>query len=105
MSTVCATVWAVGMAVLDLNDVNRAELESVRGIGVATAARVLEAREAGRFVDWADVRRRVKGLPPTAWQGMAERGLVLNCQSPPGSSQRSAGPPPAAPSHRPGPTQ
>lgn len=50
-------------AALEINQANRAELERLDGVGVATAARILEERNArGDFHDWADLASRVSGL-------------------------------------------
>lgn len=62
----------------DLNQASRAEIESVRGVGVELAQRVLTARAQQTFHDWSDARRRVKGLGVVALRGFAEAGFQLN---------------------------
>lgn len=67
----------------DLNTATRAEIEAVRGVGVELAERVLRARSLGRFEDWADLRRRVKGVNRRALVGWAEAGFHIAGQPPP----------------------
>lgn len=90
---------------IDLNRASRAEIESARGIGVATADRILEARENGPFLDWSDFRRRVKSLSAGGWRGLAEQGYTLQGQAPPVPIRKTPPPQPAAPSRRPDPVQ
>jgi len=61
----------------------RAEIEAVRGVGVELTERLLQARAQGHFVDWADLRRRVKGLSRRAMEGFAEAGFRIRGQAPP----------------------
>lgn len=90
-------------ALLDLNRASRAEIESARGVGVATADRILAAREQAPFNDWADFRRRVKSLSAAGWVGLAEQGLVLQGVPPPLPIRKTPAPPPVEPTRRPDP--
>ena len=67
----------MGAAVQDLNQATRAEIEAVRGVGVELADRMLKARETGHFVDWADLRQRVKGVSRRALVGFREAGFHI----------------------------
>lgn len=49
-------------AALDVNTASQAELEQLRGIGVALSERLLDERAKRPFTDWADLLARVPGL-------------------------------------------
>jgi len=63
---------------LELNTANEAELDSVRGLGPSSTARILDAREQGLFKDWDDFMRRVKGIKPTTAAKLSATGLTVN---------------------------
>ena len=67
---------------LDLNAATRAEIESARSVGVELAERILQARQHGRFADWDDLRRRVKGLSRRAREGLEEAGFQIGSKPP-----------------------
>ena len=71
------------VATIDLNQATRAEIESVRAVGVELTERLLQARSASPFHDWQDLRRRVKGVGRKALEGFAEAGFQIKGQSPP----------------------
>lgn len=62
----------------EVNTANEAELDSVKGLGPSSTARILEARENGQFLDWADLMRRVKGIKPATAQKLSRQGLTVN---------------------------
>lgn len=63
---------------LEINAANEAELDSVRGFGPETTARILRARDAGPFADWPDLMRRVKGLKMASARKLSAGGLTVN---------------------------
>ncbi|WP_077035225.1 helix-hairpin-helix domain-containing protein [Pelomonas sp. KK5] len=65
-------------AELEINSASRAQLESLPGIGPALAERILAARAAGPFDDWADLHRRVAGIGPKLAQRLSDQGLRVN---------------------------
>ena len=67
----------------DLNGASRADIESVSGVGVELADRLLSQRDQAPFTDWDDLRRRVKGLGKRNLRGFAEAGMRINEQLPP----------------------
>lgn len=67
---------------LDANVASQSELESIRGIGPAIAARIIAERERGPYVDLDDLRDRVRGVGAASLRRMAEAGLEV--KSPPG---------------------
>jgi competence protein ComEA len=62
----------------EINQATEAELDSVKGLGPASTARILEARSRGLFKDWADLMRRVKGIKPAQAAKLSEAGLRVN---------------------------
>jgi competence protein ComEA len=65
---------------LEINTANEAELDSVRGLGPAATARILDARALGLFKDWADLMQRVKGIKPRTAAKLSDAGLTVNQQ-------------------------
>ena len=68
---------AAALAV-DLNTATRAELEQLNGLGVSTAALVLEERAKAPFADWADLTRRVKGIKAQRVEQLRQQGVTIN---------------------------
>ena len=62
----------------EVNRATEAELDSIKGLGPASTARILEARAQGLFKDWADLMRRVKGIKPAQAAKLSEAGLRVN---------------------------
>ena len=71
----CLTAWAV-----EINTANEAELDSVKGLGPSSSARILKARAQGAFKDWADLMQRVKGIKPALADKLSAGGLTVNQQ-------------------------
>ncbi len=78
--TICLILSAVSVAAageIDLNTASLSELQRIRGVGPATAERILEAREeGGPFADLDDAARRVKGVGPATVARWREEGGV-----------------------------
>jgi len=66
---------------LDINQANEAELDSVRGMGPALSAKVLQARALGAFKDWADLMQRVSGIRHNKAQQFSDQGLTVDGQA------------------------
>ncbi len=62
---------------LELNCASRAQLEQVKGIGVALAERLLQAREKSPFADWNDVKARVPGVGRRSVDQLAAQGVTV----------------------------
>ena len=60
---------------LDVNTATRDELQTIRGVGPALSARIVEARRAGRFTDLEDLKTRVRGIGDANLRRMREAGL------------------------------
>ena len=70
---ISASAWA-----LDVNSATEAQLDSVKGLGPSSTGRILQAREAGPFKDWADFMARVKGIKASAATKLSAEGLTVN---------------------------
>lgn len=76
LALACALLPGLAAAV-DANLASQAELQSVRGIGPAIAARIVAERERGPYVDLDDLRDRVRGVGAATLRRMAESGLEV----------------------------
>jgi competence protein ComEA len=76
-ATLCCAL-SLSVSALDVNTANEAELDSVRGLGPSSTARILGAREQGLFKDWADFMQRVKGMKPATATKLSATGLTVN---------------------------
>ena len=74
-----ATSWA--MAAVDVNKASVADLDSIKGIGPGTSAKVIQAREQAVFKDWADLIQRVGGIGPKKAAQLSDNGLTVNGQT------------------------
>ena len=73
-----ATAGAV--AAVDINKASLAELEAVKGVGTATAGKILEERKKAAFKDWNDLMQRVGGIKQARAGKLSEAGLTVNGQ-------------------------
>jgi competence protein ComEA len=69
---------AMAFAAVDANKANQAELEAVKGIGPSMATRILDARKASPFKDWADLSDRVKGIGPGNAARFSAEGMTVS---------------------------
>lgn len=74
-----ALLWTASatMAAVDVNTATEAELDSVKGLGPSSTARILKARAQGPFKDWADFMRRVQGIKPAKAEQLSKDGLTV----------------------------
>lgn len=67
-------------AAVEANHATSLDLESIKGIGPSTAAKILAQRQARPFADWQDFIERVPGIGPKRAARMSEGGLTVNGQ-------------------------
>ena len=65
-------------AAVDVNTASVADLDSIKGIGPGTSAKIVEARQTSKFKDWADFTTRVKGIGDKRAVKLSEAGLTVN---------------------------
>jgi competence protein ComEA len=80
-TAVALLVFAGACAALEVNTANEAELDSMRGLGPDSTARILKAREAGPFANWPDLMHRVKGIKQATAQKLSSQGLTVSGQA------------------------
>jgi competence protein ComEA len=76
-----AVVTSLSMAAVDVNKASVADLDSIKGIGPGTSAKVIKAREAAAFKDWTDLIQRVGGIGPKKAAQLSDNGLTVNGQT------------------------
>ena len=62
----------------DANLASEAELDSVKGLGPSSTARIMKAKTQAPFKDWSDFLKRVKGFKPTKAEALSNAGLTVN---------------------------
>lgn len=67
-------------AAVEANHATALDLESIKGIGPATASKILEQRNRQRFENWQDFIRRVPGVGEKKATRMSDHGLTVNGQ-------------------------
>ncbi|WP_172965995.1 ComEA family DNA-binding protein [Cupriavidus pauculus] len=92
MAVACALAMlgaAPAFANVDVNGADEAALTSVKGIGPATAKRILEERERnGAYKDAADLADRVAGVGPKSAANLQEAGLTFGKPAPAAAAAR-----------------
>jgi competence protein ComEA len=69
---------AAAFAAVDANKATQAELETVKGIGPAISAKILDERKKSAFKDWNDMVDRVKGVGDGNAAKLSTGGLTVN---------------------------
>ncbi len=62
---VCLSMMLIAptFAAVDVNSADQAALDGIAGVGPATSKAIIAERDKnGKFKDWADLERRVKGI-------------------------------------------
>jgi len=78
LAALLALSSAFAFAAVEVNKANQAELETIKGVGPAMSAKILEARKAGAFKDWPDLAERVKGIGSGNSAKFSGEGLTVN---------------------------
>lgn len=82
-------VVALASSPLDINTATEADLDSLKGVGPATTARLLAERQQSPFTSWADLMARVKGIKGHAAAKLSAQGLTVNGQPYPTATSQS----------------
>lgn len=78
LAAMLALFAAAAFAAVDVNKATPAELDTIKGIGPATAAKIVEERKNGAFKDWQDMITRVKGVGDKNAAEFSTSGLTVN---------------------------
>lgn len=66
------------LAAVDVNKASEADLDSIKGIGPETSAKIIEQRKATPFKNWGDLMTRVKGIGEKRARKLSGEGLTVN---------------------------
>jgi competence protein ComEA len=74
-----AAVLALSMSAfaVEVNSASQAELEQIRGVGVALSERLVAEREKRPFRNWADLIDRLPGIGPKQAARLSTAGLRI----------------------------
>jgi competence protein ComEA len=73
---------ASALAAVNVNTASFDELQTISGIGPATAQRIVEERRKGPFKSLDDLHARVKGIGESRIRKMAAAGLTVGRVAP-----------------------
>ncbi|MGB6241525.1 MAG: helix-hairpin-helix domain-containing protein [Castellaniella sp.] len=74
-----ALTWAGAAGAVDLNTATLDQLRGIRGIGPKTAQIILDERtRGGRYLSFADLSDRVRGIGPRRAQALQSAGLTID---------------------------
>ena len=69
---------SLAMASVDANTGSMAELRSVNGLGPTVSQAIVAERKSGKFKNWADFIKRVKGVGDARANKLSKAGLTIN---------------------------
>jgi competence protein ComEA len=78
LASLLVAATTLAMAAVDVNEATVADLDSIKGIGPGTSAKILEERKSARFKDWDDFIQRVSGIGEKRAARLSEEGLTVN---------------------------
>jgi len=73
-----ALITSIAFAAVDVNSADATQLDSVKGIGPALSAKIVAARNSGKFKDWVDFVERVPGVGEKSAAKLSAAGLTVN---------------------------
>lgn len=76
-AAVLALATTVVLAAVDVNNASVADLDSIKGIGPGTSAKILGARKSAKFKDWGDFIERVPGIGDKRAAQLSAEGLTV----------------------------
>jgi competence protein ComEA len=71
-------IGSAALAAVDVNRADQATLESIKGVGTALSANILDERAKAPFRNWADLLARVKGMGSASAARLSDAGLTVN---------------------------
>ncbi|MFN3492879.1 MAG: ComEA family DNA-binding protein [Hydrogenophaga sp.] len=78
LAALLAFAATVAMAAVDVNSASEADLDSIKGIGPGTTAKIIDARKVAKFKDWNDFIQRVPGIGDKRAAKLSASGLTVN---------------------------
>jgi competence protein ComEA len=87
----CMLMTTASFAQVDVNKGDLAALDGIKGIGTATAKRIVDERgKGGNFKDWADFESRVSGIGEKNALKLSQAGLLVNGKPKTGDAEPAA---------------
>jgi competence protein ComEA len=77
IAAILTTLAFGAFAAVDANQASQAELETVKGIGPGLSTKIVDARKAGAFKNWADMVERVAGIGDGNAARFSQGGLTV----------------------------
>ena len=77
LATLLAFFAAAAFAAVDVNEASVADLDSIKGIGPGTSAKIVEQRKTAKFKDWDDLIQRVSGMGDKRAAKLSAEGLTV----------------------------
>lgn len=74
----CALALTAVFAAVEVNTASEADLDSIKGIGPATASKILTGRKSSKFRDWNDFIQRTNGIGAKRAAKLSYEGLRIN---------------------------
>lgn len=78
LATLLALATSIAMAAVEANNASEADLDSIKGIGPSTTAKIVDARKTSKFKDWNDFMQRVPGIGEKRAAKLSAEGLTVN---------------------------
>lgn len=73
-----ALLSTISMAAVDVNKASEADLDSIKGIGPSTSARILQERQSAPFKNWTDFIERMPSVAEKRAAQLSAAGLTVN---------------------------
>jgi len=88
LAALLAFLTAAAFAAVDVNEASVADLDSIKGIGPGTSAKILEQRKTAKFKDWDDLIQRVSGIGDKRAAKLSAEGLTVGGSAYAGSDKK-----------------
>ena len=90
LAAMLALLAAVAFAAVDVNKATQTDLQTIKGIGPAISAKIVDERSKAPFKDWQDMIDRVKGVGEHNAATFSTEGLTVNGAAFSGAPARAA---------------
>jgi len=78
MAVLLALCAGLSHAAVDVNKASASDLDSIKGIGPGTSAKIIEQRKSAPFRNWSDLMKRVTGIGDKRAAKLSRQGLTVN---------------------------
>lgn len=78
MAVLLSLCAGLSFAAVDVNKASASDLDSIKGIGPSTSAKIIEQRKSAPFRNWSDLMGRVHGIGDKRATKLSRQGLTVN---------------------------